>query len=141
MAKKEQNKGRKKELITAKILVVEDEPSIMRLTEMILSRAGMTVLKAADGNEAYQMALTDKPDAILLDVNVPGMDGFTLCSKLKAQEETAKIPVAFLTARKEIEAYRTAQDLGGLLYIPKPFKPEALVQAVGLLLAARGKKS
>ncbi|MFQ5816949.1 MAG: response regulator [Terriglobia bacterium] len=130
----------KKEQAAAKILVVDDEVSILRLLEMILTRRGLTVLKAEDGHEGYRMAVLHKPDAILLDINMPGMNGFELCSKLKATEETAQIPVAFLTARKEVEAFRTAQDLGSVLYIPKPFKPQALIHSVGVLLAARGKK-
>ena len=130
----------KKEQAPPKILVVDDDESIVRLVEMLLTRRGLTVVKAGDGHEGFKMAIEHKPDAILLDVNMPGMDGFQLCSKLKATEKTAAIPVAFLTARKEVESFRTAQDLGSLLYVPKPFKPEALVNAVGVLLAARGKK-
>lgn len=130
----------KKQQVMPKILVVDDEASILRLVEMVLSRRGMRVLKAEDGNEGYRMALLHKPDAILLDVKMPGMDGFELCSKLKATKETAKIPVAFLTGRTEVGAFRTAQDLGSVLYIPKPLKIEALVHSIGVLLGARGKK-
>lgn len=132
--KEEKGKG------SPKILVVDDDAAILRLIEMLLTRRGLIVLKADDGHEGYRMAVVHKPDAILLDVNMPGMDGFELASKLKAKQETAKIPIAFLTARKEVEAFRTAQDLGSLLYIPKPFKPEALLHAIGILLVACGKK-
>jgi two-component system alkaline phosphatase synthesis response regulator PhoP len=129
----------KKEKQPPKILVVDDDPSIARLVEMLLTRRGATVLKAEDGHEGYQMALEHKPDAILLDINMPGMNGFELCSKLKAKEDTAQIAVAFMTARKDFEAFRTAKDLGSVIFINKPFKPEALVNTVGLLLASRGK--
>lgn len=120
-----------------KILVADDDSSILRIVQMVLSRHGMTVVTAADGEEALQKAVLEKPDAILLDIHMPKMDGLELLSKLKSTEATAQIPVGFLTAEKELESFKQAQELGGLLYIMKPFKPERLVSNVGVLLAYR----
>ena len=121
-----------------KILVADDDPSILRLVELMLTRHGLAVITAKDGEEAFEKAVLEKPDAILLDIRMPKLDGLQLCSKLKATESTAAIPVAFVTAQKDVAFYREAQELGGLLYITKPFKPEKLIDAVGLLLSSRG---
>jgi DNA-binding response OmpR family regulator len=118
-----------------KILVADDDPPIRRIVQMVLSRQGVTVITAEDGEEAFQKAVVEKPDAILLDIHMPKMNGLELLSKLKATESTAEIPVGFLTAAKELETFKQAQELGGLLYIIKPFKPDRLVDTVGLLLA------
>ncbi len=119
------------------ILVADDDPTILRIVQMVLVKQGLTVLTAGDGDEAFQKALTDKPDVILIDIRMPGMNGLELCSKLKATATTAHIPVGFLTAERDIETFKQAQELGGMLYITKPFKPERLVDTIGMLLSAR----
>lgn len=121
-----------------KILVADDDASILRLVEMMLTRHGLVVLTARDGEEAFQKAVIENPDAVLLDIKMPKLNGFEVCSKLKHTESTAKIPVGFLTAAKDVASYKEAQDLGGILYVTKPFKPEKLIDAVGLLLGSRG---
>ena len=120
-----------------KILVVDDDAAIRRIVQMVLARHGLKVVTAEDGEDAFQKAVIEKPDAILLDIKMPKMDGLELCSKLKATETTADIPIAFLTAEKDLESYKQAQELGGVLYITKPFNPERLVGTVGLLLSSR----
>ncbi len=120
-----------------KILVADDDPPILRIVQIVLSKHGVTVITAQDGEEAFQMAIVEKPDAILLDIHMPKMNGLEVLSKLKATEGTARIPVGFLTAAKELETFKQAQELGGLLYVIKPFKPERLVDTVGLLLACQ----
>jgi DNA-binding response OmpR family regulator len=119
-----------------KVLVVDDDSDTLRIINMLLTRHGLTVVTAEDGEEGFQKALAEKPDAILLDITLPGMDGFALCAKLKAEEKTAAIPVGFLTARTDVESFKQAQQQGGLLYITKPFKPERLVNLVHVLLSA-----
>lgn len=121
-----------------KILIADDDPSILRLVEMMLTRHGLAVVTAKDGEEAFEKAVLEKPDAILLDIKMPKLDGLQLCSKLKATESTAAIPIGFLTAQKDVALYREAQELGGILYVTKPFKPEKLIDTVGLLLSSRG---
>lgn len=120
-----------------RVLIADDDPSIRRIVEMVLTRAGVTVIQAEDGEEAFQKAVTEKPDAILLDIRMPKMSGLELCSKLKATESTAHIPVGFLTAQRDVDSYKQAHDVGSLLYINKPFQPERLVDSVGLLLSSR----
>jgi len=124
-----------------KILVADDDPPILRIVEMVLSRQGLRVLTAPDGEEAFQTAVTEQPDAILLDIRMPKLNGLELCAKLKATQSTAHIPVGFLTAEKDLESFKLAQDLGSVLYITKPFKPERLIDTIGVLLAARPPKS
>ncbi len=119
-----------------KVLVVDDDSDTLRIISMLLTRHGLTVVTAEDGEEGLQKARAEKPDAILLDIALPGMDGLTLCAKLKAEEKTATIPVGFLTARTDVESFKQAQQQGGLLYITKPFKPERLVNLVHVLLSA-----
>jgi DNA-binding response OmpR family regulator len=119
------------------ILVAEDDPSILRIISMTLSRGGITVIGAADGEQAWQIAQRDQPDAIVLDIQLPKIDGLTLCSKLKGNMETAHIPVGFLTAQVGNESYEKAKNLGGLLYMPKPFNPDRLLSFVQVLLASR----
>jgi len=120
-----------------KVLVADDDPDTLRLVSLLLSRHGLTVITAEDGEEAFQKALTEKPDAILLDIMLPRMDGLAVCAKLKAEEKTAPIPVGFLTARTDLESFKQAQQQGGLLYITKPFKPERLVNLVHVLLSSQ----
>lgn len=122
-----------------KVLVAEDDASIRRLIEMTLSRQGLAVVLARDGEEAFEKAVLEKPDAILLDIRMPKLDGLQVCSKLKATQSTARIPVGFLTAQKDIDTFKQIQELGAVLYILKPFKPERLVDTVALLLSSRGR--
>lgn len=123
-----------------RVLIADDDAAIRRIVQMVLTQQGLLVITAEDGEDAFQKAITEKPDAILLDIRMPKMDGLELCSKLKATEATAHVPVGFLTAEKELESYKQAQELGGVLYITKPFKPERLVDTVGVLLSSRRKK-
>lgn len=124
-----------------KILVADDDPSVCQLVKMMLTRQGLDVTVARDGEEAFQKAVTEKPDAILLDINMPKMDGLAVCSKLKATQQTAQIPVAFLTAQKDVDSFKQALELGGLLYILKPFKPDKVISTVSVLLSAGGKSA
>lgn len=112
----------------ARILVVDDVPSnIAMLAELL--RAEHTVQVATFGDQALLLATADvPPDLVLLDVNMPGMDGFEVCSKLKEYDETRQIPVIFVTAMDEEVNEEKGFKLGAVDYITKPFKP-ALVQA------------
>lgn len=118
-----------------KILVAEDDRSILQIITITLSKGGMHVLGAKDGEEALQLAHQELPDAIILDIQMPKIDGLSLCEKLKANERTAHIPVGFLTAQLDTNSYAQGMKMGGLLYMPKPFKPDRLNSFVQLLLA------
>lgn len=123
-----------------RILIADDDASIRRIVQMVLTHHGLKVITAEDGEDAFQKAITEKPDAVLLDIRMPKMNGLEVCSKLKATEATAHIPIGFLTAEKELESYKQAQELGGMIYITKPFKPERLVDIVGVLLSSGHRK-
>ena len=84
-----------------KILIVDDEASIRELLHFNLARAGYEVLEAADGQAALQQASDEQPDLILLDIMLPGMDGFEVCRALKSDAQLSRIPVIMLTARDE----------------------------------------
>lgn len=119
---------------TKKILVADDDPDILRIVTILLAKQGLEVITAEDGEEALEKSLTEKPDAILLDINMPKLDGLRLLAKIKAESSLAHIPVGFLTVHEDLEAYRQAEELGAHVYLMKPFTPARLIAFVGLLL-------
>jgi CheY-like chemotaxis protein len=114
-----------------RILIIDDEPDIRRIARLSLSRlGGMEVVDAGNGPEGVQKAETERPDAILLDVMMPGMDGPATLAALRANPATAAIPVLFLTAkalRGEVERLRA---LGAAAVLAKPFDPASLAAQV-----------
>jgi len=114
-------------MAVSKVLLVDDEPHIRRIGELSLKGVGKwTVVLASSGAEALEKAEIEKPDVILLDVMMPGMDGMATLAKLRAHEATSKTPVIFMTAKvqkHEVDRYREAGAVG---VIPKPFDPMAL---------------
>jgi len=123
-----------------RILIAEDDPGVQRIITVALEKAGLQVVAAKDGAEAYEKAVALLPDAIVLDIALPKMDGLTVCKKLRALPKTAHIPVGFLTAQVGKGTYQEAMNAGSLLFMPKPFKPEKLVSFVNLLLASPKKE-
>jgi CheY-like chemotaxis protein len=117
-----------------RVLVVDDESSIRMLCRVNLTRAGIEVLEAADGEEALELARAEHPDLVLLDVMMPGLDGWTVAAELAARPETRDIPVVFLTARAESADRRRGHDLGGVGYVVKPFDPIVLAEVVESVL-------
>ena len=108
---------------------------------MVLEKAGLQVIAAKDGVEAYEKSVALLPDAIVLDIGLPKMDGLTVCKKLRTVPATARIPVGFLTAQVGSESYQEAMKAGSLLYMPKPFKPEKLISFIQILLASPKKET
>ncbi len=119
----------------ARILVVEDEKDILELVEISLQLGGLEVIKAEDGLEALEKALTEKPDLILLDIKMPGLSGYEVCRKLKELPQTKNIPVVFLTARGQEHEIREGLEAGGDDYIVKPFAPDELPRRVKEILS------
>jgi CheY-like chemotaxis protein len=109
-----------------RVLVADDEPPIRLLCEVNLALAGLDVLQAADGQEALELARSQAPDLILLDLMMPRLDGWTVAEELAADKRTRGIPVLFLTARATMADRRRAEELGALGYILKPFDPVGL---------------
>lgn len=105
-----------------KILLVDDQPQNLRLLTDVLEEQGYEVLQALNGNVALQAVSLDQPQLILLDIQMPDMDGYTVCQKLKADPSTQEIPVVFVSALDESWDKVKAFSVGGVDYITKPFK-------------------
>ncbi|MBU1169919.1 MAG: fused response regulator/phosphatase [Proteobacteria bacterium] len=105
------------------ILVVDDNPLNVRLLETTLAKEGYNIFKAYNGPDARESACTNNPDLILLDIQMPGENGFDVIKKLKNKGDTASIPVIFLTGVSEIDAKLEGFELGAVDYITKPFHP------------------
>jgi putative two-component system response regulator len=117
-------------------LVIDDEPPIRLLCRVNLEAEGMQVLEAEDGAAGLEIARAESPDAILLDVMMPGLDGWRVAEQLLADEATRHIPIIFLTARADLRDRARGMDLGGLDYVTKPFNPVELGALVRAVVAA-----
>jgi two-component system cell cycle response regulator DivK len=121
----------------AKILIIEDNPTNMKLTAMLLARVGHDVLKAIDAETGLALALTDHPALILMDLQLPGMDGFAATTRLKHSPFTASIPVVALTALAMKEDQAKALTAGCDAYIAKPIQYQELHATVDRLLGGK----
>jgi len=119
-----------------KILIVDDEPSILNILDFSLGAEGYEVIQASDGAKAYEMAIEQHPDMIVMDVMMPIMDGYQACEKLKADIRTAMIPVVLLTAKSATEDHQRGTDAGADGYLTKPFSPQRLVELTDSFLGA-----
>ncbi len=119
----------------ASILVVDDTPANLRLLAGILAEQGYTVQPAREGSQALSIAQGVSLDLILLDIRMPGMDGYEVCSKLKASEQTRDIPVIFISAINDVLDKVKAFSVGGVDYITKPFQVEEVLARVSTHLA------
>lgn len=117
-----------------RVLVVDDEAPIRLLCRVNLEAEGMQVLEAADGVAGVEAAKAERPDVILLDVMMPGMDGWQVAERLVEDDTTSQIPLIFLTARAELRDRARGLELGGVDYITKPFNPVELASVVEQLL-------
>jgi DNA-binding response OmpR family regulator len=113
-----------------KTLVIDDEAPIRLLCRVNLEAEGVEVVEAGDGATGLELARREKPDAILLDVMMPGLDGWNVAERLLADEETKAIPIIFLTARADLRDRVRGMDAGGLDYVTKPFNPVELASLV-----------
>jgi len=119
----------------ARVLVVEDNKANMKLTSLLLHSAGHTVLSAVDAEIGLTLARSENPDLILMDIQLPGMDGLTATALLKQDPITASIPIIALTAMA-MKADRERSDLAGCdAYISKPLRYQELLDAIESLLA------
>ena len=113
-----------------KILVVDDTPIDVLLLSRLLRQEGYTVLGAEDGTSGYNMAVAQQPNLILLDVMMPGQDGYGVCRSLKENELTENIPVIFITARSEAIDKVRGLNAGGVDYVTKPFQPTEVMARI-----------
>jgi DNA-binding response OmpR family regulator len=117
-----------------RVLIIDDEAPIRLLCRVNLEAEGMDVLEAADGLTGLELARTSHPDVVLLDVMMPGLDGWAVAQELVDDVETDVIPIVFLTARAEFRDRARGLDIGGVDYITKPFNPVELAPLVRALL-------
>jgi len=117
-----------------KVLVIDDEEPIRLLCRVNLQLENMEVLEAADGPSGLDQAREHRPDVILLDVMMPGLDGWRVAEKLLEDDRTNEIPIIFLTARAEFRDRARGLDIGGVDYVTKPFNPLELAPLVRQLL-------
>jgi CheY-like chemotaxis protein len=113
-----------------RILVADDDPVILRLLQVNFNLEGYEVHTATRGEEALEKAKEHLPDIILLDVMMPGVDGWEVCRRLKEDQATAAIPVIFLSARAQDQDRRRGYELGVVAYVTKPFDPGELIEVV-----------
>ncbi|MEX2211668.1 MAG: response regulator [Gaiellaceae bacterium] len=117
-----------------RVLVIDDEAPIRLLCRVNLEAEGMKVIEAADGPSGLEKAKGQKPDVILLDVMMPGLDGWRVAEELLDDPVTRDIPIVFLTARAEFRDRARGLDIGGVDYVTKPFNPVELAPLVRALL-------
>ncbi len=112
------------------VLVADDEASIRLLVRVNLEAEGFAVCEAGDGNSTLELVRSTHPDVLLLDVMMPGKDGWAVAQELLADPETADIPIVFLTARADLRDHERGLECGALQYITKPFNPRSLAPAI-----------
>jgi len=125
--------------VSATVLVVDDNPDNVDIMRSILLGEGFEVRIARDGESALRAVQEAAPDLVLLDVMMPGMDGFEVLDRLKADVRTAQLPVIMVTARATDDDVLNGYKIGAEYYLTKPFTRRQLVYAVGLVLGPNGK--
>ena len=124
--------------ISKRILIVEDDPSVLRATSYILEKEGYEVLTAQDGLEGLKKAREDNPDLLVLDVMLPGIDGFEICHSLRGEPQTAELPILMFSAKGQESDKATGLKVGADEYITKPVDREVLINKVAAWLSAKG---
>lgn len=117
-----------------KILIIDDDPAIARLAGMNLEHAGYSTFTAFDARDGLRKVLTEKPDLIMLDIEMPYADGFAIMDIFKSSPDTAGIPIIMCSARSDIESVSRGIVEGAEFYLTKPFNPVELVALVDRLL-------
>lgn len=116
--------------MTQSVLVVDDEPMARTLLRLMLIRAGFNVTEAEDGFDALDKVRKNRPDVILLDVMMPGMDGFAVCERLRNDVDTAALPIIMLSAKTDLGSINRGLRVGATVYLTKPISPEDLTRHV-----------
>lgn len=116
--------------MTWSVLVVDDEPMARTLLRLMLVRAGFEVVEAEDGFDALEKLKVDAPDIMILDVMMPGMDGFTVCQTVRADSESNDLPIIMLSAKTDLESVNKGLRVGADKYLTKPISPEELTREV-----------
>ena len=114
----------------ARVLIVEDEPHIVESLTYILVREGFSVSSCGDGAAAFDLIVGDPPDVLVLDVMLPGVNGFELLRRVRAQNGLSALPILMLTAKGQKRDREIAEDAGVNLFLTKPFSNAEVVEAV-----------
>jgi len=117
-----------------RILIIEDDPIALELIEYTLQQEGYETLTALNGVEGLAKARDEKPDLVVLDVMLPGLDGFEVCQRLQAEPETGRLPILMLSAKAREVDIDTGRRVGADIYVTKPIDPSGLIVEVGTLL-------
>jgi two-component system alkaline phosphatase synthesis response regulator PhoP len=118
-----------------RILVADDEPALLRLLEFVLGRRGYVVQRVSNGDAAIDVLKTECPDLAILDVMMPGRDGFEVLTFIRETDHLAGLPVVLLTARAQLDDIQQGLSLGADAYLAKPFDPEELLSVVESLVS------
>ena len=113
-----------------RILIADDDPVILRLIQVNLELEGYEVLTANNGQEAVDVATTEHPDLVILDIMMPRLDGYQACEQLKSTDSTREIPVIFLSAKAQQGDIDKGRSFGVAAYLTKPFDPTELLEVV-----------
>ena len=119
----------------SKILIVDDEPNILLSLEFLMKKEGYQVFIARDGEEAFEIIERQYPNLVLLDIMMPKIDGYEVCSFIKSRPELAAIKVVFMSAKSKDTDVQKGYNLGADLYVAKPFSTRDLILKVQDLLA------
>jgi DNA-binding response OmpR family regulator len=120
--------------LSQSVLVVDDEPMARTLLRLMLVRAGFEVSEAEDGYDALEKIEAEIPDLIILDVMMPGMDGFSVCRAVRESTRTAALPVIMLSAKTDLESVNRGLRAGANKYLTKPISPDELTRQVRSIL-------
>jgi DNA-binding response OmpR family regulator len=112
------------------VLIIEDEKLIIVSTQMVLEAAGFRVESATNGEDGIAKARSLSPDLILLDIMMPGIDGWETLTRLKRDQATANVPVIIFTAREHARGHQKSAEMGAADYFRKPFEPDELIELV-----------
>jgi DNA-binding response OmpR family regulator len=112
------------------VLIIEDEKLIIVSTQMVLEAAGFRVESATNGEDGIAKARSLTPDLILLDIMMPGIDGWETLTRLKRDQATANVPVIIFTAREHARGHQKSAEMGAADYFRKPFEPDELIELV-----------
>lgn len=123
----------------AKILVIDDEPEITEVIETFLKSSGYEVFCENSSIMAVERAIHYKPEIILLDIMMSGMDGYQICEELKKNPETQNIPILFLTGKDSRDDSGKSFKVGGDMFIKKPFSGDRLLEIINIVLVSIGK--
>jgi CheY-like chemotaxis protein len=116
--------------MSQRVLVVEDEPDLLLLARLMLEQSGYTVIEARGGEEAVELAEKPNVDAVLLDLRMPGMDGWAVLEELRASGTISRLPVIVLSAHADPSAIKRSAALGARGYVQKPYRVADLTRAL-----------